>query len=84
MPTASTQNEYSTRTLALAAALLAAGQSFLRLDREGKIAYFVFADEPSCLSLETAYYNHHLEVDAKKYADAERALKDQLFGGRGQ
>ena len=82
MPTASNPNEYSTRTLALAAALIAAGRKLLRLDREGRVAFFIFDDSTICDDLEQRYWAGSLQVDAKEYADAEKTLKDRLFGGK--
>lgn len=82
MPTASNPDEYSTRNLALASALLAIGRPLLRLDRNGPVAYFIFAGKVLCESLENLYWASRLDVDAKAYADAERTIKDRLFGGK--
>ena len=82
MPTASNPDEYSTRNLALAAAIVASGQILLRLDRVERVAFFIFSDGRTCGDLETRYWAGTLGVDAKAYADAERTIKDRLFGGK--
>jgi hypothetical protein len=64
----------------LAASLLAAGKKLLRLDWQGRRAFFVFADSANCEALSQAYWAGDLRVSAKLFADSLRTLKDRLHG----
>lgn len=72
-------NEYFTKDIGEAAALLCKGAKLLRLQREGHFFWFVFSDKDSCQSLSNEYWFDQLLVNAKTYQDSLRTLKDRLF-----
>lgn len=71
-------NKYKTKDLGEAAALLAAGIKFLRLEKASSFYWFVFENEKS-QEVSSAYWSGDLSVVAKKYNDSLRTLKDRLF-----
>lgn len=80
MDTPTNANDFSTRDLWVAAALLAAGHKLTRLDwRQGRAAFFVFSDADGCRESADQYWRRDLHVVAKDFADALRTLKDRLF-----
>ncbi len=69
----------SHRDFYLAAAMLANGAHFLRVDRQGNVGFFVFAEKEKCERLVAAYFQGDLMVRAKDFTSAIRSLKDALF-----
>ena len=41
--------------------------------------YFVFSEKSTCIQLRDKYWAYETAVDAKKYADAIKSLKDRIF-----
>lgn len=75
-------NEYLTRDLAEASLLLTKKQKLLRLDRQGKVCWFVFADEEKCKQLSNQFFFGVCLVNAKSYFDAIQTLKNRIFSER--
>lgn len=71
-------NEYKTKDLGEAAALLTQGVKLLRLDKASRFYWFVFEGKNS-QDVSNAYWSEQLSVIAKKYNDSLRTLKDRLF-----
>lgn len=69
----------STRDFYLAAALLAKGARFLRVEPDGGIGFFVFSDRATCEKWTEEYFQGDLMVRAKDMTGAIRSLKDALF-----
>lgn len=73
------KNEYLTKDLHEAAAVLAEGQKLLRLDPQDDHFLFIFQGKEKCEEIANAFWSGELKVSAKKYADSLRTLKDRLF-----
>lgn len=71
--------EYKTKDLYLASLLYAEGQTLERVEREGGICWFVFAERESSELLANAYWSGKAVCNARAYADAIRRLKDRVF-----
>lgn len=72
-------DEYKTKDLSLSAALVCSSAKLLRLQKENKFFWFVFADKSLCAQLANEYWAGSLTLDAKRYSEALRSLKDRLF-----
>lgn len=72
-------NEYKTRDLAEASLLLVKNQQLVRLEREGKIVYFVFENRINCRKLSDEFWFGECLVNAKSYYDAMQRLKNRIF-----
>lgn len=70
---------YKTKDLYEASALYASGMTLQTLNSEGNQFWFVFSDDSSCQKISDHYWQGSLELNAKKYADAVRTLKDRVF-----
>lgn len=74
-------NEFFTKDLNEASALLVSGVKLLRLERGQGHYWFVFEKEGT-QEISIKFWNGDLLVDAQKYSDAIRKLKDRLFAQR--
>lgn len=72
-------DEHFTKDLGEAAALLCSSARLLRLQKENKFFWFVFANKSLCEQLANNYWSDGLKLDAKQYSEALRSLKDRLF-----
>lgn len=75
-------DEYLTKDLGEAAALLCKSAKLLRLEQEQNFFWFVFADKSLCEESSNSYWASELQVSAKTYADSLKSLKDRLFARR--
>lgn len=73
------ENVYSTKDLAEASLLLVKNQKLIRLDRQGKIVFFVFEDRKSCENLSNQFWFGECLVNAKSYYEAIQTLKNRIF-----
>lgn len=71
--------EYFTKDLGEAAALLCKGAKMIRLQRQENFFWFVFANKELCLNLSNDYWFNSLPINAKLYQETLRSLKDRLF-----
>jgi hypothetical protein len=71
--------EYSTKDLGEVAALITAGHRVKALHWKNAVAYFVFADRPTCEDLQQRYYLGQLPLDARTLFDTLRGLKRRLY-----
>lgn len=70
--------EYLTKDLGEAAALYAKGVSLIKLQKDSGFCWFVF-EGIKAQSISNKYWSGKLSVDAKKYNESLRSLKDRLF-----
>lgn len=73
--------EYFTKDLGEAAALVAKEVKLSRLEKDSSFYWFVF-DRKSCEEITAKYWSGELQLDAKKYNDSLRSLKDRLFASK--
>jgi hypothetical protein len=71
-------NEYLTKDLGEASAILASGVKVLRIQRESGVCFFVF-DRLPATSVSEKYWSGELLIDAKTYNETERSLKTRIF-----
>ncbi len=76
-----TTNEFYTKDLNEAGAILVSNIKLLRLEREHNYYWFVFENK-NTQAICNNFWSQDLSVDAKKYSDALRTLKDRLFAQR--
>lgn len=72
-------NEFKTKDLAEASLLLVKNQKLVRLDRQGRIVYFVFDDKNNCEKLSNDFWFGECLVNAKSYYEAIQTLKNRIF-----
>ena len=75
-------DEYKTKDLGEASALISKSAKLLRLEQESNFYWFVFQDKNYCEPISNSYWSDELNVSAKTYSDAMRSLKDRLFAKR--
>ena len=73
------KQEYKTKDLAEAAALMTAGQQPQRIEREGSICFFIFADKVKCEQLSNEFLFGNLLVNARSYYENMNRLKNKIF-----
>ncbi len=73
--------EYFTKDLGEAAAIVAKGVKMTRLEKDSSFCWFVF-DRKNCDEISSKYWSGELLIDAKKYNESLRNLKDRLFAQR--
>jgi hypothetical protein len=74
-----TNDRYATRDLAEAALLLTKNQKLLRLERQGKIVYFIFSGKEKCEELSNQFWFGECLANAKSYYEAMATLKNRIF-----
>jgi hypothetical protein len=72
-------NQFITKDLNLAGLLYAKGVSFIGVNRNGKLCWFVFENHEQCEKFQQEFFSKSVVVNAKEYADALRTLKDLVF-----
>lgn len=77
-----TQSEYRTKDLAEASFLLTKSIKFLRIDREGRVCWFIFDDASICENLIAEYWFRNATVPAKTFYEAVQTLKNRIFSSR--
>lgn len=70
---------YKTKDLAEAAALITSGQQLQRIDREGSICFFIFANKGDCKMLSNKFFFGDLQVNAMSYYENMNRLKNRIF-----
>ena len=75
--------QYKTKDLSEAGAILASKAKLLRLEKENNFYWFVFENKPLCEKLSNSYWNDQLQVSAKTYSNALKELKNRLFSRGG-
>lgn len=72
-------NSFITKDLYLSALLYAKGVKLQKIDRQGRVCWFVFADKDLGQELQQKFIAKTVDVNAKEYTDALRTLKDLVF-----
>lgn len=72
-------NEYLTKDLGEAAALLCRDIKLLRLQKENNFFWFVFENIKECQVSSNNYWFKRLLVNAKTFKDALDTLKNRIF-----
>lgn len=75
-------DEYRTKDLGEAAALLASNIKLLRLESENNFFWFIFEDN-NAWEISDDYWSGDLRVSAKDYNDSYKTLKDRIFARQG-
>lgn len=71
--------EYKTKDLPESAALLYKNQKLIRIEKQGKICWFVFFDKSACENLSKEFFFGELTVNAREYYEAVVRLKHRIF-----
>lgn len=72
-------NEYKTKDLAEASALLAKGQNLIRFQKEGSIYWFVFQDSSERQDIVNSFWFGECLVNARIYYQSMIVLKNRIF-----
>lgn len=73
---------YKIKDLYEAAALHASRVPLLKLEFDQKQAWFIFQDSKDCQDTSNKYWAETLQIQAKKYADSIKSLKERIFAQR--
>lgn len=71
--------EYKTKDLAEATALITTGNSLVRIERDGKICFFIFENIKSCQDISNKYFFGELLVNARNFHESMVRLKNRIF-----
>lgn len=72
-------NLYKTKDLAEAAALIIEGQQMLRIDRDGRICWFVFENKDKCEEISNKFFFGGLLVNGREFYETVVRLKNRIF-----
>lgn len=72
-------NLFVSKDLYLSALCYAKGVKLQRVNRQGRVCWFVFENKELGEQLQQGFITKTVEVNAKEYSDALRTLKDLLF-----
>jgi len=70
---------YKTKDLGEASALLTMRRILVDIEREGKICWFVFTDKKRCEEISRQFFFDTLLVNAREYYDSMGRLKNRIF-----
>ncbi len=70
---------YKTKDLPEAAALIYKKQNLLRIDRQGRICWFIFDNKIECEQLSRDFFFGELIVNARAYYEIVVSLKHKIF-----
>lgn len=73
------KQEYKTKDLAEATALLTSGQNVTKIERRGSICFFVFSDKEKCEEISNKFFFGDLQVNAREFHEAMARLKNRIF-----
>lgn len=71
-------NEYVTKDIGEASAILASGIKLLRLEQDGQFFWFIFQGKDTIKTADK-YWSGDLAVIAKNYNDSYKTLRDRIF-----
>lgn len=72
-------DQFITKDLYLAGLLYAKNIKLEKVNRNGKLCWFVFNNKSLCEELQQQFFNKAVDVNAKDYVNALRTLKDLIF-----
>lgn len=70
---------YKTKDLPESAAFIYKNQQLLRIERQGKICWFVFANKKNCERLSKEFFFGELIVNAREFYEVVVRLKHRIF-----
>lgn len=70
---------YKTKDLYLASYIYSMKQELLKVERDGRICWFIFEDELRCKSLEQHYWLGKAIGNIKEFSNAIQSLKDIIY-----
>lgn len=70
---------YKTKDLAEASILLTKKQKLIRIEREGKVCWFIFQDKEKCQEIANQFWFGECLINAKSYYEAMLTLKNRIF-----
>jgi len=73
------EDDYKTKDLGEAAALIVKKQRFIRIDRDGRICWFVFENLQECEMLSSDFFFGELLINARELQEAIKRLKHRIF-----
>jgi len=73
------REDYKTKDLGEATAILVKKQKLIRIDREGRICYFVFENKKECEKLSSDFFFGELQVNAREFYETLGRLKNRIF-----
>lgn len=73
------KNQYRTKELSEAAALLTKGQQIVDIERQGRICWFIFNNKELCEDLANKFFFSDLSVNARDYFESVKRLKNRIF-----
>ncbi|KKP86750.1 MAG: hypothetical protein UR89_C0015G0013 [Candidatus Roizmanbacteria bacterium GW2011_GWA2_35_8] len=71
--------EYSTKDLGEASTLIVKNIRLIRIDREGRICWFVFENKKECEKLSADFFFGELQVNARSFYETITRLKHRIF-----
>ncbi len=72
-------NMWRCKDLYLAAFVYSQGKDVIKLERDGKVCWFIFDDPTRCETFKNDFWMNSGSVAPKVYAEAIRSLKDLIF-----
>ncbi len=70
---------YKTKDYLVAALLLERGQKLGGTNWEGKVCWWLFANEDEAMAIIKKHYNRELSVNSKSLFDSLRTIKSMLY-----
>lgn len=71
--------EYKTKDLAEASALITNKEVLLRINRVGSVCYFVFENKEKCSKVSNDFFFGNLQVNAREFYESTIRLKNRIF-----
>ena len=72
-------DEYRTKDRGEAGALIVKGKQLLKIERLGKVCWFIFQDRENCQDISKQFFFGDLQVNALNYFEALGRLKNRIF-----
>lgn len=73
------KQEYKTKDLAEATALITTGNVLIDIEREGNICFFIFNNKEKCIEISNKYFFGKLTVNARDFYESMVRLKNRIF-----
>jgi hypothetical protein len=73
------KNNYLTKDIGEATALIATGQNMIKIEKTAGICWFTFENEEKCKNLSDQYWFGQLSIEARNYKDILDRLKNRIF-----
>ena len=73
------EDNYRTKDLAEAGALITKKQQLVEIEREGRICWFVFNNKQECEKLSSQFFFGEFLVNALEYHETLNRLKNRIF-----